>query len=104
MANLSNVTEVPRSTTPEAGTIEFELAKKSEKRNVAIPEKNLLGWEHPGVGINLQHYEAGKTHLVNGLVADEMERILENYNSQMLQLLQPQINKLVQRKLQGSIG
>lgn len=87
----------------EVVTLESEMKKKGNKVYFTIPEKNLLGWDHPGFGINLQHYAPG-THLVDQLIAEELERRSKVYNDGLLALLQPQVNRLVQAKLASSIG
>ena len=70
---------------------------------VTIPDRNVLGWDHPGIGINLQHYGPG-THKVSVAVGNEINDRLKMYHQAMLELLQPQVNRLVREKLNSSIG
>ena len=70
---------------------------------VTIPDRNVLGWDHPGIGINLQHYGPG-THKVSAAVGSEINDRLKMYHQAMLELLQPQVNRLVREKLNSSIG
>lgn len=85
-----------------ADSIESELAKKANKIYFSVPEKNMLGWDHPGFGLNMKHYGPG-THQVDQLTGEELQRRSELYNNGVLALLQPQINRLVQAKLHGQI-
>src|ERR1700727_1932326 len=73
----------------QADSIQAELLKKDNIVTFKVPEKNMLGWDHPGFGLNLQHYGPG-THSVNQLVGEELERRKEIYNQSLLSLLQPQ--------------
>jgi hypothetical protein len=57
---------------------------------VTIPEKDMLGKGHPGVGINLQQYEPGKTYLVHPDVAREINRILKVYDAETIRILRPE--------------
>lgn len=88
------------------GGITTPVVKTDEGKEqvyVTIPDRNVLGWDHPGIGINLQHYGPG-THLVAPDVAKEINERLKIYHQGMLELLQPQVNRLVREKLASSIG
>lgn len=65
---------------------------------VTIPEKTVLGWIHPGIGINLQHYGPG-THQVSEDIAKEINERLRVHHIGQLQLLEPKVGELVRKKL-----
>jgi hypothetical protein len=75
-----------------------EVKKEESKVFVTIPEKTVLGWIHPGVGINLQHYGPG-THQVSEAVANEINERLKAHHIGQLQLLEPKVGELVRKKL-----
>ena len=102
-AETANAVYNAKPAQPEEVTLQSELKKRDNKVYFTIPERNLLGWDHPGFGIGLQSWGPG-THLVDQLVGEELTRMSDRYNQSLLSLLQPQINRLVQAKLQGPIG
>lgn len=89
-------------TTPTAPTAVKDEGNKGLVY-VTIPDRNVLGWDHPGIGINLKHYGPG-THAVSEDLAKEINERLKVYHQGMLELLQPQVNRLVREKLASSIG
>ena len=73
---------------------------------VTIPDLNMLGWEHPGIGINLQHYGPG-THKVSAAIGQEINARLALYHQSIMNLHQSSPNPAIQkriRELYGLIG
>ena len=65
---------------------------------VTVPERTVLGWTHPGIGINLQHYGPG-THKVSADLGREINERLRAHHLSQLQLLEPRVSELVHKKL-----
>lgn len=70
---------------------------------VVIPKKTILGWDHPGIGINLKHWGPG-THLVTDTEAGEINRMLERFNNEQVRILRPEVDRVAQAKSQDFIG
>lgn len=64
---------------------------------ITIPRKNIHNWDHPGVGINLNHWGPGK-HLVTSEQAAEINEILERYSKEMIRIISPQRDLLAVQK------
>lgn len=64
---------------------------------VTIPEKNVLGWEHPSIGINFQKWAAG-THLVPAEVAGEINRRVKRHYDDCVRILNNKVDPMAIRK------
>lgn len=84
--------EVQKSATSEKATIIPE-----GKEYVTIPPKNIHGWEHPEIAINLKRWGPG-THLVTSDEAKEITRILTAYSKEMIRLISPHRDSLAAQK------
>jgi hypothetical protein len=70
---------------------------------VTIPKKTVLGWDHPGIGINLKHWGPG-THLVSDAEAGEINRMLERHNTEQIRILRPEVDRVAEAKSREFIG
>lgn len=61
---------------------------KPENSYVTIPKKNVLGWEHPNININDATFYSGDTYFLPTPLAEEIERILHQYQDAMVALIQ----------------
>lgn len=60
---------------------------------VTIPAEDLYDNVHPGVRINRQKFEAGKTYSVPAPVAAEVEDRLEKFRREEIRLLRPKTDQ-----------
>lgn len=83
--------EVQKSATSEKPAI------KEGFEYVTIPAKNVHGWDHPEIAINLKRWGPG-THAVTADEAKEINRILVGYNKEMIRLIAPHRDVLAAQK------
>lgn len=95
------MTAVPNTSIKNSATSEVSATPgiPAGHQYVVIPKKNIIGWDHPGVGINLKHWGPG-THLVTDELAGEINRILENYNHEIIRIMKPDRDPVAARKEQ----
>lgn len=72
---------------------------------INIPKLDKLGRPHPGVAINLQNFEAGKTYTVHPDIAAEVNRILVRFDEETIRILHPDYkDRLARAKQDAFIG
>lgn len=92
---------------PTKATVEAAARASNEDisdwRWVEVPEEDLFGRPHTGVGINFQNYGPGR-HFVKEELAGEIERLLKNRLQGDMRILQPNQDKAALAEMAKSGG
>lgn len=100
-ASVPSIATETVAKTQEADKASFgeikEVARKIDSTKdyvqVTIPSTDLFDVTHPGVQLNRHKFEAGKTYLVRGDVAREVNDRLKRFATEQVRLLRPNADR-----------
>jgi hypothetical protein len=82
---MAEVSKAPQAQVPQ------------EMETVTVPEKNILGWEHPVLAVNLRNFGPGK-HLVSAELAGELNKRIRRHSEDCVRLLNNKVDPIAIRK------
>jgi len=77
---------------------------KPDGRYVTVPETDLFGMTHPGVRLNTESYDAGKTYFLDNERAGTIEDALKGYEESTRRVLQPRQDAKALRDVEKGSG